>query len=71
MREFKEQLMPKPNDNLDFSHKAERSHTIEEPHSALIPTSLQDWLVRILRRLLSIKAPTSSEESENDNKKEK
>ena len=61
--------MPKPDDNLDFSHKEERSHTIEEPHSAPIPTSLQDWLVNILRRLLSIKTPTSSEESENNNEK--
>ena len=61
--------MPKPDDNLDFSHKEERPHTIEEPHSAPIPASLQDWLVSILRRLLSIKASTNSEESENDNEK--
>lgn len=63
--------MPQPDDNLDFSHKDERSHTIEEPHSAPIPVSLQDWLVQILRRLLPTKAPTSSEEHKNDNQKEK
>jgi hypothetical protein len=71
MREFGEQLMPKPTDNLDFSQKEERSHTIEAPHSTPIPVSLQDWLVRILRRLLPTKAPTNSEESENDSEKEK
>ncbi len=64
--------MPKPADNLDFSHKEERSHTIEKPRSASIPVSLQDWLVRVLRRLLSTKAPTSSEENEkHEDKKEK
>ena len=71
MREFGEQLMPQPDDNLDFSHKEERSHTIEKPHATPIPASLQDWLVSILRRLLSIKAPTSSEENDVEDKKEK
>jgi hypothetical protein len=61
--------MPQPDDNLDFSHKEERPHTIEAPHSAPIPASLQDWLVSILRRLQSIQAPTNSEESENDHEK--
>ena len=62
--------MPQPDDNLDFSHKDERPHTIEEPHSAPIPVSLQNWLVRILRRLLSIKPLTSSEEKKEEDKKE-
>jgi hypothetical protein len=70
MREFGEQLMPKPADNLDFSHKEERSHTIEKPRSAPIPASLQDWLVRILRRLLPAQAPTMPEENQNDNEKQ-
>jgi hypothetical protein len=72
MREFGEQLMPKPSDNLDFSHKQKRSHTIEKPHSAPMPVTLQEWLVSIWLRLLSTKAPTSSEEDEEaeDTKKE-
>lgn len=61
--------MPKPDNNLDFSHKDERSHTIEKPHPP-IPVSLQDWLASILRRLLATKAPTSSEEHEEDKKEE-
>lgn len=71
MREFGGQLMPQPDDNLDFSHKDERSRTITKPQSEPIPFSLQDWLVQILRRLLSTKAPASSEESEEEDKKEK
>jgi hypothetical protein len=38
-----------------------------------MPTTLQEWLVRIWRRLLSTKAPASSEENEEveeDNKEE-
>ena len=63
--------MPKPDDNLDFSHKQKRSHTIEKPHSAPMPVTLQEWLVNIWRRLLSTKAPpTSSEENEDEDKKE-
>ena len=57
--------MPQPDDNLDFSHKQKRSHTIEKPHSAPMPVTLQEWLVSIWRRLLSTKASlTSSEENE-------
>jgi len=62
--------MPQPDDNLDFSHKDERSHTIEKPHSAPMPVTLQEWLVSILRRLLPSKAPTSSEERMKEDKKE-
>ena len=64
--------MPQPNDNLDFSHKQKRSHTIEKPHSAPMPTTLQEWLVSIWRRLLSTQAPlTSFEENEEvEDKKE-
>ncbi len=65
--------MPKPDDNLDFSHKKKRSHTIEKPHSAPMPATLQEWLVSIWRRLLSTNAPMSSEENEaveEENKKE-
>ncbi len=56
--------MPEPDDSLDFSHKDERSHTIEKPHPAQIPTSLLDWLVNILRRLKNSKTPTNPEENE-------
>ena len=56
--------MPQPDDGLDFSHKQKRSHTIEKPHSAPMPVTLQEWLVIIWRRLLSTKAPASSEENE-------
>ena len=63
--------MPEPEDDLDFSHKQKRSHTIEKPHSAPMPVTLQEWLVNIWRRLLSTKAPpTSSEENEDEDKKE-
>ena len=63
--------MPQPDDGLDFSHKQERSHTIEKPHSAPMPVTLQEWPVNILRRLLHTKAPTSSEENEEvEDKKE-
>ena len=63
--------MPQPDDSLDFSHKQKRSHTIEKPHSAPMPVTLQEWLVNIWRRLLSTKAPpTSSEENEDEDKKE-
>ena len=63
--------MPEPDDGLDFSHKQKRSHTIEKPHSAPMPVTLQEWLVNIWRRLLSTKAPpTRSEENENEDKKE-
>ena len=61
--------MSKPDDNLDFSHKDERSHTIKKPHSAPIPVSLQDWLVSILRRL-SNKTPPGSDENGDEDKKE-
>ena len=63
--------MPKPDDNLDFSHKKKRSHTIEKPHSAPMPVSLQEWLVNIWRRLVSTKVPTSSEENEEVEEKRK
>jgi hypothetical protein len=63
MREFGEQLMSKPSDNLDFSHKQKRSHTIEKPHPAPMPVTLQEWLVRILQRLMSVKAPAIPEEN--------
>ena len=56
--------MPQPDDNLDFSHKQKRSHTIEKPHSTPMPVTLQEWLVSIWRRLASTKTPTSSEENE-------
>ena len=63
--------MPEPDDNLDFSHKQKRSHTIEKPHSAPIPVSLLEWLAQILRRLQSIKAQANSEENEEiEDKKE-
>ena len=65
--------MPQPDDNLDFSHKQKRSHTINKPHSAPMPATLQEWLVSIWRRLLSTTAPpTSSEENEEveEDKKE-
>ena len=64
--------MPQPNDNLDFSHKQKRPHTIEKPHSAPMPATLQEWLVSIWRRLLSTQAPlTSFEENEEvEDKKE-
>ncbi len=63
--------MPEPDDGLDFSHKQKRSHTIEKPHSAPMPVTLQEWLVNIWRRMLSTKAPpTSSEENEDEDKKE-
>ena len=64
--------MPQPDDNLDFSHKQKRSHTIEKPHSAPMPATLQEWLVSIWRRLLSTQAPlTSFEENEEvEDKKE-
>ena len=62
--------MPQPDDNLDFSHKQKRSHTIEKSHSAPMPVTLQEWLVRIWRRLLSTKAPASSEENEEVEDKE-
>ena len=71
MWEFREQLMPQPDDSLDFSHKQKRSHTIEKPHSAPIPVSLLEWLAQILRRLQSIKAQANSEENEEiEDKKE-
>jgi len=57
--------MPQPDNNLDFSHKQKRPHTIEKPHSAPMPATLQEWLVSIWRRLLSTKSPlTSSKENE-------
>ena len=64
--------MPKPDNNLDFSHKKKRSHTIEKPHSAPMPATLREWLVSIWSRLLSTKVPTSSEENEavEENKNE-
>ena len=65
--------MPEPDDGLDFSHKQKRSHTIEKPHSAPMPATLQEWLVSIWRRLVSTKTPTaSSEENEKveEDKKE-
>jgi len=63
--------MPQPDDGLDFSHKQKRSYTIEKPHSAPMPTTLQEWLVSIWRRLLSTKTPASSEENEEvEDKKE-
>jgi hypothetical protein len=63
--------MPEPEDDLDFSHKQKRSHTIEKPHSAPMPASLLDWLIQILRRLRYTKAPlTSSEENNVEDKKE-
>ena len=64
--------MPQPDDNLDFPHKQKRSHTIEKPHSAPMPATLQEWLVSIWRRLLSTQAPlTSFEENEEvEGKKE-
>ena len=65
--------MPQPDDNLDFSKKEKRSRTIEKPHSAPMPVTLQEWLVSIWRRLLSTTAPpTSSEENEEveEDKKE-
>ena len=62
--------MSKPDDNLDFSQNDERSHTIEEPHSTPLPTSLRDWLVSILRRLLSIEKQASSEENKEEDPKE-
>jgi len=64
--------MPQPDDNLDFSHKQKRSHTIKKPHSAPMPATLQEWLVSIWRRLLSTQAPlTSFEENEEvEDKKE-
>ncbi len=63
--------MPEPEDDLDFSHKQKRSHTIEKPHSAPMPVSLLDWLIQILRRLRSTKAPlTNSEENNVEDKKE-
>ena len=62
--------MPEPDDGLDFSHKQKRSHTIEKPHSAPMPVTLQEWLVSIWRRLLSTKAPASSEENEEVEDKE-
>ena len=64
--------MPEPDDGLDFSHKQKRSHTIEKPHSAPMPVTLQEWLVSIWRRLLSTQAPlTSFEENEEvEDKKE-
>ena len=64
--------MPQPDDNLDFPHKQKRSHTIEKPHSAPMPVTLQEWLVSIWRRLLSTQAPlTSFEENEEvEDKKE-
>ena len=63
--------MPEPDDSLDFSHKQKRSHTIEKPHTAPMPVTLQEWLVSIWRRLLSTKAPgTSSEENEEKDKEE-
>jgi hypothetical protein len=68
MREFGEQLMPQPDDNLDFSHKDEQPHTIEESQPEPLPFSLQNWLVHILRRMLSPKAPTSVEENEDTDK---
>jgi hypothetical protein len=58
--------MPKPDDNLDFSHKRKRSLTIEEPHSAPMPVTLQKWLVNIWQRLVSAKASASSEENEEE-----
>jgi len=71
MWEFREQLMPQPDDSLDFSHKQKRSHTIQKPHSAPMPVTLQEWMASIWRRLLSTKAPTSSEENEEvEDKKE-
>ena len=65
--------MPQPDDNLDFPHKQKRSHTIEKPHSAPMPATLQEWLVSIWRRLLSTdELPTNSEENEEveEDKKE-
>ncbi len=65
--------MPQPDDNLDFPHKQKRSHTIEKPHSAPMPATLQEWLVSIWRRLLSTdEPPTNSEENEEveEDKKE-
>ena len=63
--------MPQPDDNLDFSHKQKRSHTIEKPHSAPMPATLQEWLINIWRRMLSTKAPpTSFKENEDEDKKE-
>ena len=62
--------MPEPDDGLDFSHKQKRSLTIEKPHSAPMPVTLQEWLVSIWRRLLSTKASTSSEENEEVEDKE-
>lgn len=43
--------MPEPDDRLDFSHKEERAHTIEKPHSAPMPFLLLEWLTRVLQRL--------------------
>jgi len=71
MWEFGGQLMPQPDDNLDFSHKQKRSHTIEKPHSAPMPVTLQEWLISVWQRLLSTKAPlTSSEENKEKDKGE-
>jgi hypothetical protein len=56
--------MKKPDRSLDFSHKNERTHTIEEPHSGLVPFPLLDWLARILGRRQAAAVPVEETEEE-------
>lgn len=57
-------------DNLNFSKKGKRSHTIETPHSSPIPLALQEWLIGILRRMAAKAAPETKEEGGTKNGQE-